>query len=246
MLVGPGKWTLTPEPRPAARLRLICFHHAGGGAFGYRPWARELPGDVELVAVQLPGRENRIGEPPLRSADAVLAQLLPALRPLIDRPYALFGHSLGAVLAYLTACRLRQQGEVGLPARLFLSAAAPPPSATAPPPSDAVLIKQISRLGGTPQGVLDDSALLRAFLPALRADFELLGQGSAPEAPLPLPFTVLGGRDDGTVGAAALARWGERSAFPVEQHLFPGGHFYLNRRQDEVLAVINQRLAEAL
>jgi medium-chain acyl-[acyl-carrier-protein] hydrolase len=244
MLVGPGKWTLTPQPRPAAAVRLICFHHAGGGAFGYRLWARDLPADIELVAVQLPGRENRIGEPPLRSVGAVLAQLLPALRPLADRGYAFFGHSLGGVLAYIAACRIWQSGEFTAPARLFLSAAAPPPPAVdgAPTLSNAAVIRRVDRLGGTPPGVLEDPVLMEAFLPALSADFELLDEGAPEAPPLPLPFTILAGQDDRAIRPGALARWAERSTLPIERHEFPGDHFYLSHCRAEVLAIVARQL----
>ena len=145
MQLGRDKWTLIPQPRPGARLRLVCFHHAGGGAFGFRPWATRLRDDVELVAVQLPGRENRLGERPLPTAEAVLDHLVPALAEVLAGPYALFGHSLGAVLAYLCACRVRNAGVGRAPARLFLSAATPPElePATEPPLSAQVMTAKV-------------------------------------------------------------------------------------------------------
>ena len=103
---------MTPEPREGAALGLLCFHHAGGGAYGYRPWARRLRAEVELVAVQLPGRENRLGEALLHDADAVLDGLIRALEGALPRPYAMFGHSLGAMLAHRLACRVGLPGSV--------------------------------------------------------------------------------------------------------------------------------------
>jgi surfactin synthase thioesterase subunit len=228
-------------------MRLICFHHAGGGAYAFRPWAAALPAAVELVAVQLPGRENRRGEAPLRSAQAVLDGLAPVLEEdTLDRPSAFFGHSLGAVLAYLTALRLQAGGRAPTLARLFLSAAGPPPDAPSgdPPLSDAAVIRQVSRLGGTPRAVLDDPALMRAFLPTLRADFELLASCAAPQpAPLAAPLTLLAGTDDRTLDARTLDAWAARTTAPVERRLFPGGHFYLQGAAADVLNLLSERLA---
>jgi medium-chain acyl-[acyl-carrier-protein] hydrolase len=246
MQVGPGKWTLTPDPRPRARTRLICFHHAGGGAYGFRPWATALPVAVELVAVQLPGRENRRGEAAVCSAEAVLDALAPALEGALDRPCIFFGHSLGAVLAYLMALRLQGAGAAA-PVRLFLSAAGPPPDVPSvdPPLSDAAVIRQVSRLGGTPQAVLDDPALMRAFMPTLRADFELLASCAARGAVrLEAPLTLLAGADDRTLDRGALDAWAGRTTATIERRLFPGGHFYLQRAHAEVLTLIASRLAE--
>jgi medium-chain acyl-[acyl-carrier-protein] hydrolase len=248
MQVGRDKWTLTPAPRPDARLRLICFHHAGGGAYGFAPWARRLRADVELVAVQLPGRENRAGEPAMTSVEAVLDAVEAALGETLDRPYALFGHSLGAVLAYLFACRAQGLGAGGAPTRLFRSAAIPPPlrddeNATPAAISDAALIRKLTRLGGTPAAVLEDPRLLKSFLPALRADFDLLSRcvyDGGP--PLPMPATLFRGRDDRSVSAAEFEGWRERFAALPDEHLFSGGHFFIHDAQARVLEIINERL----
>jgi medium-chain acyl-[acyl-carrier-protein] hydrolase len=249
MKVGPDKWTLTPEPRPDARLRLLCFHHAGGGAYGYRPWARLLRPDIELVAVQLPGRENRHGEPPLSSVESVLDGLVRALRESFATPYAVFGHSMGAILAYALALRVRRTGELAEPVRLFLSAARVPrarePGADAAPVplTDEALIRRLTRLGGTPRAVLDEPGLLRAFLPALRADFSILQQFSGDdEPPLDIPLTFLRGAEDRLVRAEHFSEWRARSLWPAHEHTLPGGHFYLHTVQGTVVGIVNHTL----
>src|SRR5215469_1859732 len=126
MKVGRGKWTIIPEERPDAAARLLCFHHACGGAYAFRSWPGMLRPDVELVAVQLPGRENRLWEPLLASPEAVLEALIFSLSESLGSRYAIFGHSLGALLAYLLACRIQRTGELPMPIRLFLSSATAP------------------------------------------------------------------------------------------------------------------------
>lgn len=248
MKVGPNKWTLTFEPRPSAQVRLLCFHHAGGGAYGYRSWAGRLSADIELMAVQLPGRENRYSEPALASMDEILTGLLDAVHPSIA-PYAVFGHSFGAIIGYLLACRARRTGELSLPTHLFLSGARPPmPAAGAAPDglrfTDEALITRLARLGGTPQAVLDDPNLLKAFLPALRADFQALEQLSyEDEPPLAAPFTLLHGIDDKTIRPEHLAAWRTRSSLPTNAHKLPGAHFYSPSGQAMLLAIINKTLS---
>jgi surfactin synthase thioesterase subunit len=250
MKIGPDKWTLTPEPRPDARLRLLCFPHAGGGAFGYRLWARLLSPDIELVAVQLPGRENRQGELALESAEEVMDGLVGALRDSFQPPYAIFGHSFGAILAYALACRVQSTGELPTPVRLFLSAARVPALRRAgdesvSPLTDEALIRRLTRLGGTPQAVLDEPSLLRTFLPALRADFLILQRLAGDSGrPLDIPFTLLRGADDPTVRSEHLTEWRSRSLRPIQEHTLQGGHFYLQAADKAVIEIVNYTLMQ--
>jgi pimeloyl-ACP methyl ester carboxylesterase len=119
-------WLVMPRRLPHPRTTLLCLHHAGGGASSYRAWVRLLPADVELWMVQLPGREERIAEPALAAVEPVLDAIVAALRPALRGPYAIFGHSLGATLAYALASRLQASGELAMPDHLFLSGAPAP------------------------------------------------------------------------------------------------------------------------
>jgi surfactin synthase thioesterase subunit len=253
MQVGRNKWTITPDVRPEAAVRLLCFHHACAGAYTFRAWPAMLRSDVELVAVQLPGRENRYSEPLLSSAEAVLDGLIGSLRDGIGPRYAVFGHSLGALLAYLLACRVRRTGELALPLRLFLSSACVPEAESddrsdrAPSHflSDQALIEKMTILGGTPAEILNDRAFLGEFLPVFRADLAILSQAScAAEPALDIPFTLLGGSDDPTVQPADIAAWRRFSSQPCETHILPGGHFYHQRSQAALLEIINATLAD--
>ncbi|HEY4940170.1 MAG TPA: alpha/beta fold hydrolase [Rhizomicrobium sp.] len=252
MKFGPGKWTVIPTPRPNARIRLLCFHHAGGGAFGYRDWAACLNAEVELVAVQLPGRENRFSEPPCGSVDEILDALAPILGAQLGVDYAIFGHSLGATLAYLLARRIARTREMPAPTRLIVSGAAPPirrcpDDPVRPPLTDVELVERLRQFGGTPEVVLDNAAMMAAFLPTMRADFELVAS-CAPieERRLDVPITALRGDEDKAVDPEAFARWTALSSHPSQVHLLPGGHFYFRTAPAATFDVLNTVLAADL
>lgn len=251
MKVGPGKWMVIPAPRPAARLRLLCFHHAGGGAFAYRNWPAQLNPDVELVAVQLPGRENRFSEPPCRSADEVLDALVPLLGPQLGADYAIFGHSLGARLAYLLAVRIARAAELPPPVRLIVSGAAPLTEARPHPSTsaqtDAKLLNRLRRLGGTPPAVLENDAMMAILLPTVRADFELID--SLPviaDGRLDILITALRGDEDAAVDPEAWASWTALSSRPSQLHVLPGGHFYFQTAATATFDILNAALASDL
>ena len=247
-----SKWVVRPTPRPKARMRLLCFHHAGGGASVYRPWSQLLHDDFELIAVQLPGRENRFSEPPLTSPAATLDALISCLRSELKPPYALLGHSFGGLLATALAQRATASGELPLPTRLIVSAAAPwragqaSKHAAADPfvlPDDDMLIQRLKRLGGTPDLLLRSPRLLRLFLPTFRADLEMIANidlRSAP--PLQLPISIFRGREDRAVNDRDIAQWGDVTTGRLEDRIFTGAHFYFRDRLDEVITALNGML----
>ncbi|WP_052442944.1 thioesterase II family protein [Streptacidiphilus neutrinimicus] len=248
---APNPWLQTVVPRPAARLRLLCFHPAGSGTSFYRPWAGRLPADIEVSAVSLPGREARYREPLQSDYSVLLSSLYAALRPTLAadrRPYALFGHSMGALLAYgvaLTAARLGDPG----PERLLLSGmggpGTVPPKPGRPKWSDEALVADLREMGGTPEEVLAEPELLHWILPVLRADYSVCDtfRAAPPSGPLlTCPLTLMGGADDHAT-PPELARWAEVTAGPATQYTFPGGHFYLTEESpDAVLATLTTEL----
>jgi medium-chain acyl-[acyl-carrier-protein] hydrolase len=232
----PSPWLLCFAPRPAARVRLFCFSLAGGGAAMYRAWLDALPTTIELCAVQLPGRESRLREPAFTSMQRIVEAVVPELVARIDRPYALFGHSMGALVAFETARALRSMAALPQPVRLLVSGRRAPhlPETEAPmhPLSDTDFVAEIGRrYGGIPDEVLRHRELLELLLPGLRADITAIETHSfVPGSRLGCPFTVFGGEADARATREQLAAWhlhcdgGTR----MRMRMFRGSHFYLN------------------
>ena len=220
-------------PRPTAQARLICFSYAGGGGAVYRPWALALPSEVEVLAVQLPGRESRLREPPLRSMAALVEALAPALLPQLDRPVAFFGHSMGALLAYELARALHARGGPA-PQHLMVSGRRAPqlqePDAPIHHLPDEAFVGEIDRrYGGIPAEILQHRDILELLLPALRADMAAIETHRHQEGPaLPCAITAFGGHDDPRAQPAVLQPWGAQTQAGLRTRHFPGGHFYFN------------------
>jgi surfactin synthase thioesterase subunit len=242
-----GSWTVVTLPRPDARVRLLCFPYAGGGASAYRLWPASLPEWVEVCAVQLPGRENRLFEPARTDVGELLPDLAEAVREMADRPLAFFGHSMGALVAYELARVLRDRGLPG-PVHLLVSGHRPPqlPYETelrSHLPHDE-MVQVLRELGGLSEELLDNPEFLELALPILRADLELLERYEWTEAPpLACPITAYGGEADEEVWRDALERWRELTAGAFAVRLFPGGHFFLHDERERVLAAVREDLA---
>lgn len=244
-------WTLYARRNPAARMRLFCFPYAGGGATIYSTWWRMLPAEVEVVAVQPPGREARIAEPPFHDLAALVRemhrQLLPELREL---PFALFGHSNGALMAFELARTLRRSGGP-MPLHLFASGRPAPQLELEDPPvhdlPEAEFIEELRRLKGTPEEVLQHEELLRLVIPLLRADFSLAETYRyASEPPLPLPLSAYGGAQDLEVPPEQIEAWREQAGGEFRARTFPGGHFFVNEDRAEVVAEVAATLGPLL
>ena len=233
-----------------ATARLFCFPHAGGGAVFFRPWRRLLAPGVDVRPVVLPGRESRVRELPYRRVEQVLDPLCAALRPYLDRPYVLFGHSLGAVLAYEVARRL-SAGPGRAPALLLVSGRRAPhlPTTrrlfcTLP---DAEFLTALGGLGGTPPEVLDAPELVRLLLPTLRCDFELNEYYRPLPGPgLDCPVAAYMGADDPEVDRPELLGWHRETTGEFTMRVFPGDHFYLKGERPDVSTALQQDLTRAL
>ncbi|MFE3761196.1 thioesterase II family protein [Streptomyces sp. NPDC059104] len=227
--------------RTHARSRLICFPHAGGAAGGYRQWSLDAPWDVEVYGVQYPGRGDRFGEPAATDMESLLDDIVPALTRAGagDGPAStvLFGHSMGAAVAYEAARRLAVTGSP--PAALVVSGQ-PAPSRTRGGDlhraADGEFLAELRRLGGTASEVMGNSTLLDALLPAIRSDYRLIETyRPLPGGTLGIPLTVLYADDDPEVTADEAVAWGGVTTGSCAVEVFTGGHFYLETRRATVL-----------
>ncbi|MBB3996743.1 thioesterase II family protein [Aureimonas pseudogalii] len=236
------------RPLPGAALRIAAFPHAGGGASAFRGLAAALGArGVELCPLQAPGRENRIAAPFHRTAEAMAAEFAAALATLAPLPTVYLGHSLGGLVAYLTA-RLRTAD--GAPPHHLVASASLSPllrcgrGAAAERPSPASFRERILALGGVPEAIAADPDLFALFEPAIRADFELADRYQHETAePLPCPITVYSGLGDTAAPAAAAPSWQGLTRAPVRRRSFEGGHFFLYRQPDATAAALIEDLA---
>jgi len=239
-------WVTTPQPRPGAAVQLVCFPPAGAGASLFHGWSDLLPHHVEVAAAQLPGRERRIAEPPLTSMDELVDEAARELLGFVDRPFALFGHSLGGWVCFELARRLRAVGGP-TPVHLFVAGCGAPHVAEPNPPirqlPDDEFLEAVNTLDGIPPAALANAELIALTLPTLRADFTVYETYVYREAPpLDCPITAFGGLDDPRVRRSAVAAWGEQTTDRFELGMFSGGHFFLKNASCEVLRVVGEDL----
>ncbi|MEW9516089.1 thioesterase II family protein [Streptomyces tubercidicus] len=227
-----------PAHRPSARL--VCLPHAGGTAGPYAAWGAGFPDDVELSAVQYPGREDRLSEPPADDLGTLVAGVCAALLPLTDRPLVLFGHSFGAVVAYEAARRMTAWGTP--PDHLVVSgrrAPSLPARGDMHTRPDDELVAELVRLGGTRGELLADPAVRAVYLPAVRVDFKLAETYHRPASPpLACPVTAVMGETDTEVDEAQARAWAACTTGDFALRTFPGGHFYFTPRREPVLRLL--------
>lgn len=239
------KWMYQPERRPQARLRLFCFPYAGGAAPIFRPWPQSLSEDIEVMALRLPGKELRLREQPYRSVDEVIANIVPALRPLLDKPFALFGHSMGATLAYeLSKVLINDDIK---PQHLFISACRSPITPRRKKTMHNMPHNEfrsvLQKMNGTPQTILNDDELFALLEPGLRADLEVIekwGYSSVP--PINVPISVFYGENDQEVFPGEVQGWKQVTNEACRLHRIDGDHFFMHSHEEVMLKVIQQAL----
>lgn len=216
----------------------------------FRTWSELLPPEVEVCPVQLPGREGRLQEQPFNRMSALVENAARALLPYLDRPYAFFGHSMGALLSFELARHLRRMC-VRSPSHLFVSGCRAPqlPRQSASIhdlPEDAFL-EELRRLNGTPEEVLQNDELLRLLLPTLRADFAICEHYVyAQEEPLSFPLTAFGGLQDSDVPRGDLVAWHEHTRSTFNVRFFAGNHFFLRPARNSLLQALLQDISTYL
>ncbi|WP_343245012.1 alpha/beta fold hydrolase [Streptomyces sp. SID14478] len=227
-------------------MRLVCLPHAGGSASFYFPLSKALSPAVDVLAVQYPGRQDRRHEPNISSIPELADRIFEAIRHLDDRPLALFGHSMGAVLAYEIALRLEDAG-LPAPARLFVSGRRAPSrdrDERLHMGSDEQLLAEMRKLGGSHATLLADPGVVEMIMPALRSDYHAVeSYRCTPGRRLACPVTALTGDKDPRVSIEEAAAWEEHTTGPTELQVFPGGHFFLSDQSARVTGLIADRLA---
>jgi len=241
-------WIAFRKPNPQARLRLFCFPYAGMGASIFRTWPDGLPAEVEVCPVEFPGRGTRLMETPFTQLLPLVQALTQALAPLLDKPFAFFGHSLGALVGFELARQLRRQSGVQ-PVRLFVSAARAPQIPHRDRPIHALpegeFLAELRRLNGIPEKVLEEAELMQIMLPVLRADFAVYETYVySTEPPLHCPISTFGGLQDQRVSRGDLEAWREQTNGSFSLRMFPGDHFFWNTTQPLLREVLSQELRE--
>jgi medium-chain acyl-[acyl-carrier-protein] hydrolase len=239
-------WLVRPRPVPHARLRLFCFPYAGGSAHVYRTWHEFLPAGTEVCAVQLPGRGGLLQQPPLKRLPEIVEAVTRVIKQQLDRPFAFFGHSMGAMIGFEVARRLRRERLRG-PLALFVSARRAPQVTEAEPVTynlpEAEFCHELRRLNGTPKEVLENAELMQLMTPVLRADFEVCQTYAYAEgAPLDCPVTAFGGLQDEEVPAEHLEPWREQTTARFTLRMLPGDHFFIHSSQALLLRMLSDEL----
>jgi len=241
-----SQWLPARRTNRNASVRLFCFPYGGGNESAYRHWQQKLPESIEVLPIQLPGRGARIKEPPYSELRPLISAASEALAAEMEKPFALFGHSMGGLIAFELARDLRKQHGIQ-PAHLFISAKCAPGQSPEDPAvgqlSDAALIEVLERYEGTPRDLLNDAELMRLVLPAIRADMALCNSYVyEPGPPLACPITVFGGLEDHVSSRACLESWQAYTKGPFTLRMLPGGHFFINTWTVPVFEVIRQEL----
>jgi medium-chain acyl-[acyl-carrier-protein] hydrolase len=232
-------------------LRLFCFAHAGAGASQFRDWQAHVTGNTLICPVQLPGREARWKEEAFTSMDSLAQTLAAAFTPVLDVPFALFGHSMGGLIVFELARQLRRMG-LPMPGALIVSATQPPHLPPRMPPihhlPDHDFLRELTvRLNGIPREVLDHPEMISALLPTLRADVQLCETYKpAAEAPFDIPIAAYGGRDDAGVVYDDVVNWSVQTRGRFRFHMFKGDHFFLTSDAGTFFTVLETDLARAL
>jgi medium-chain acyl-[acyl-carrier-protein] hydrolase len=234
----------------AIRTRLYCLPHAGGTARIFHPWRRLLRADIEICTLEYPGHGCRLGEPLLDTIEQMAQSIADQLVRDRNLPYALFGHSMGSMVAFET-CRVLAARGAPMPSLLIASGhRGPRVPRSSPPVHDAsheTFIEHLRELGATPPELFGTPDLLDLMLPILRTDFRACETYLPPKRPpLPVPIAVYGGLGDDDTSRETLLAWQEETSGPCVVRMFPGGHFFIHDSADHVVSALERDIVGAL
>lgn len=226
---------------------MVCFPHAGGNPAAFMHWSARLPENVELIAVQYPGRGGHVARPPHRDLGVLVDELANVAATLLDRPTVILGHSLGAVVAYEFARRFRDQPNLR---HLFVSGCLAP---VYWPPPEGKRLGQLSaeafavalrERGAFPQAVFEHDSLREYVVAVAKADYEMIASyGYVKREPLGVPITALAGQDDGEAPLDGMDAWADESKYPVSFLTFPGEHLFVYDHVDAIAPILVGRLS---
>jgi surfactin synthase thioesterase subunit len=245
---APGTWFQNIHVRGRVDLKLFCFPYAGGTASIFRSWVNLLPSAIHVIPVELPGRGARLSESPYISLPSLVEDLAEAILPHLDRPFAFFGHSMGAVIGFELARYLRQ-AHGREPYALFASGRRAPHVPDTDPltynlPHDE-FIEELRRIDGTPSEVLEHAELMELMLPLLRADFQLIQTYKYLEGdPLRCSIFAYCGSQDEEENRELMSKWQEQTVSRFKLHVLPGDHFFLRPAQGLLLELLARDLYE--
>jgi medium-chain acyl-[acyl-carrier-protein] hydrolase len=243
-------WFRIRRPNPDAKLSLFCFPYAGGAAAAYDTWPFRLTSGIEVLAVQPPGRAERMSEAAIPSLERMTSELLRAIAPYLTRPFVFFGHSNGALIAYELARRLQLLNIGGLQHVVISAKRAPHLPAIAPPlhaKPRHEMIESLRTYNGIPDEILSDGEIIDMYLPTLRADFAISELHQHVREPkLRCDATLFGGTLDRHVPEEDLLAWTSELSGQITHHAFSGGHFFTSTAANEVLPVLDHVLRGVL
>ena len=233
------------------KANLICFPHAGGSKFSYNRFVDVAPGDLTVIPIELPGRGARIHEDLIHDTPGMVDDVFNQIKGKVmtDVPYALYGHSMGALVGYLVTRRIAQE-RMPMPIHLFFSGAKPPSTIEDEPPVHLFkreeLIDELRKLGGIPDRILNNEKLIHFLEPIVRADFRVIRTYQHQRGlPFDLPLTVIIGTRE-NISAPQAQLWQQETSKKIELKFFEGDHFFIFDHAPEIMRLVYQRISEVI